>query len=96
MIPTSSDTTPTKSWTILGKWLPTHSDAEKYWWNLTGPHLAALFENANYPMEKQFEALMIHYSQIVGSLGPTPNPNSAIHMSYKAILTADGNEPLIR
>ena len=51
----------TKAWKALSQCLPTLDPDSKYWWQLTGRHLATLVDAAGYPIEKQYEALLMHY-----------------------------------
>jgi hypothetical protein len=50
-----------KAWLALNQCLPPRDADSNFWWQLTGRQLAALVEAAGYPIEKQYEVLMIHY-----------------------------------
>lgn len=50
-----------KAWKALYKYLPGSNEDHDFWWRLTGRHLASLLEAADYPLEKQYEALLFHY-----------------------------------
>lgn len=54
-------------WEALSRWLPTRDDDSNYWWNVTGPHMAAMLEEAGYSKEKQYENLLIHYHWTVST-----------------------------
>jgi hypothetical protein len=45
----------------ISRWLPRRNPDADYWWDLTGPHMAAMFEEAGYSKERQYENLLIHY-----------------------------------
>jgi hypothetical protein len=45
----------------ISRWLPRRNPDSDYWWGLTGPQMAAMFEEAGYSKELQFENLLIHY-----------------------------------
>jgi len=60
--PASSTKEPTKAWVAIFQWLPARTPDSDYWWRLTGPHLAAMVQQAGYPLEKQIEALIFHYN----------------------------------
>ena len=61
-----SDIHSTPVWRMLSHCLPTRNPDSDYWWQLTGRHLAALVEAAGYPVENQYEALLMHYHWTVG------------------------------
>ncbi|KAI1739624.1 dimethylallyl tryptophan synthase GliD1 [Xylaria scruposa] len=67
-----------KVWASASRWLTPPNAACDYWWQLTGPHLAALVESAGYSVEKQFEALLFYYNWIIPYLGPAPSPNGTV------------------
>jgi hypothetical protein len=50
-----------KTWKALSQCLPPLNPDADYWWQLTGRHLAALLEAAEYPVDKQYDALLLHY-----------------------------------
>lgn len=37
----------------------------EHWWNLTGPQLASMLEEAGYTMDRQLEILLFYYHWIV-------------------------------
>lgn len=55
----------TAAWQSLNLYLPTRTHDEDYWWQKSGPQLAALVEGAEYPLAKQYEALLFHYHWMV-------------------------------
>ncbi|KAF2209134.1 hypothetical protein CERZMDRAFT_114093 [Cercospora zeae-maydis SCOH1-5] len=70
--------------------LPSRSADENYWWNLTGPQLAALVEGASYSPAKQYEALLFHYHWMIPYMGPAPwAPGS--ELQWKSLLQPDGS-----
>lgn len=69
----------TKAWRALSQCLHTLDPDSNHWWQLTGRHLAALVDAAGYPIEKQYEALLMHYHWTVGrslveQYFPRPSP----------------------
>ncbi|KAK7963526.1 hypothetical protein PG988_010500 [Apiospora saccharicola] len=68
---------PGQAWTALSQHLPPRSPDEDAWWKLTGPHMAALVEAAGYPIEKQYEALLILYRWTASIAIPYLGPSSA-------------------
>lgn len=61
-----------------------------YWWNMAGPHLAALMRNAGYSMEAQCEALLFFYHHIVPSLGFSPLSGNLATEEGDSGLSLDG------
>lgn len=57
--------TTTAAWRSLNLYLPTRTHDEDYWWQKSGPQLAALVEGAGYTLAKQYEALLFHYHWMV-------------------------------
>lgn len=56
---------PTKAWKALSQCLPPRDPDVDRWWQITGQHLAAMCEAAGYPMEKQYEVLLMHHQYTV-------------------------------
>ena len=57
---------PPKVWKSLNEAiLPPHSSDIDFWWKLTGYHLARLIDEAQYPVDRQYEVLLYHYHWIV-------------------------------
>ncbi|PIA99511.1 4-O-dimethylallyl-L-tyrosine synthase [Cercospora beticola] len=84
-----SKTTKTEAFEALTSILPSRSADENYWWDLTGPQLAALVEGAGYAPAKQYEALLFHYHWMVPYMGPAPWAPS-IDLKWKSLLQPDG------
>ncbi|KAL4938151.1 hypothetical protein BDV06DRAFT_61084 [Aspergillus oleicola] len=57
---------------VVSKLEPSCGPSHEHWWKLTGPQLALMLEEADYPVEKQFETLLFYYHWIVLYLGPKP------------------------
>ncbi|KAL4953395.1 aromatic prenyltransferase [Aspergillus filifer] len=57
---------------VISKLEPSRGVSHEHWWKLTGPQLALMLEEADYPVEKQFETLLFYYHWIVPYLGPKP------------------------
>jgi hypothetical protein len=51
----------TKAWRTLSQCLPTLDPNCNHWWQLTSRHLVALVDAIDYLIEKQYEALLMHY-----------------------------------
>ncbi|KAI7498137.1 hypothetical protein KC367_g5297 [Hortaea werneckii] len=79
----------TAAWQSLNLYLPTRTHDEDYWWQKSGPQLAALVEGAEYPLAKQYEALLFHYHWMVPYMGPSPLPEGAARQ-WKSLLQPDG------
>ncbi|PPJ60937.1 hypothetical protein CBER1_08601 [Cercospora berteroae] len=84
-----SKTATTEAFETLTSILPARSADEDYWWNLTGPQLAALVEGAGYAPAKQYEALLFHYHWMVPYMGPAPWA-PGIDLKWKSLLQPDG------
>lgn len=61
-----------------------------YWWNMAGPHVAALMHNAGYSPQAQYEALLFFYHQIVPSLGLSPLSGNLASEEGDSGLSLDG------
>ncbi|KAL2831497.1 aromatic prenyltransferase [Aspergillus cavernicola] len=48
-------------WEAVSRWLPSRDADSDYWWQVTGPQMATMFEEAGYSREQQYENLLIHY-----------------------------------
>ncbi|KAI1502979.1 dimethylallyl tryptophan synthase GliD1 [Biscogniauxia marginata] len=83
---------PSQVWASVSKWLPPRNPGCDYWWQLTGPHLAAWTHLAGYSTDRQYEALLFYYHWIVPSLGPAPNPNGAL--TWRCIPLGDDGTPI--
>lgn len=57
---------PSKAWKALSQCLPPRDPDADRWWQITGQHLAAMCEAAGYPVEKQYEVLLMHHQYTVG------------------------------
>ncbi|KAI1288308.1 aromatic prenyltransferase [Xylaria venustula] len=62
-----------KVWQSLGLCLAPQDYNVRFWWQLTGYHLAHMVESAGYTIERQYEILLFHYHWIVPRLGPAPS-----------------------
>jgi len=51
----------TQAWKTLTQYLPSRDPDTDFWWKYSGLHLALLLEEADYPPEKQIEALVFFY-----------------------------------
>ena len=65
-----------EAWQVLSKYLPPVNSDRDYWWQLTGRHVAALVEAADYPIDKQYEALIFHYHWTVSLIHSVPLKSS--------------------
>lgn len=55
-----------QAWKALGLGLlPKRDPDTDYWFQLTGRQLVALMDAAGYPLDKQYEALLLHYHHTV-------------------------------
>ncbi|KAL3443126.1 aromatic prenyltransferase [Aspergillus insuetus] len=72
----------------ISRWLPRRNPDSGYWWDLTGPQMAAMFEEAGYEKELQFENLLIHYYWTVPYMGSAPSPDGSL--KWNCILTGNG------
>ena len=64
----------THAWQTLSQYLPPRDHDSDFWWNLTGRHLAGIVEAAGYSLDKQYEALLMHYHWTVSWL-PASSPS---------------------
>jgi hypothetical protein len=51
----------TKAWRTLSQYLPNRDADTDFWWKYCGLHMAILLEEAEYPADKQIEALVFFY-----------------------------------
>lgn len=58
------NTTPV--WRRLTQYLPSRDPDTDFWWRYSGLHLALMLEEADYPFDKQIEALVFFYHWGVG------------------------------
>ncbi|OJJ07406.1 hypothetical protein ASPVEDRAFT_202196 [Aspergillus versicolor CBS 583.65] len=75
-------------WESLSRWLPSRDNDSNYWWNVTGPHMAAMLEEAGYSKERQYENLLIHYHWTVPYMGPAPDADR--NVPWKCLITQHG------
>lgn len=61
-----------------------------YWWNMAGPHVAALFHNAGYSLGVQYEALLFFYHQVAPQLGACPQSSDLSSEEGDSGLSLDG------
>lgn len=82
----------TDAWKALQQCLPPKDTNSDIWWQLTGRQLAAILEAADYPLEKQYEALLFHYHWTVPHMGRAPGPrlDPSNKISWKSLLALDG------
>ncbi|KAJ5193614.1 hypothetical protein N7491_000945 [Penicillium cf. griseofulvum] len=78
----------TSIWEIVSRWHFAQDPSQAYWWTHTGPYLALMLKEANYPTEKQFEYMLFYYHWIIPQLGLGPRPDGSFKWSSN--LTADG------
>ncbi|CAK4032110.1 dimethylallyl tryptophan synthase 1 [Lecanosticta acicola] len=76
-------------WLALRKYLPPRDEDFEYWWQLTGLHLAIMLQAAEYPSERQYNALLFHYHYVVPYLGPRPKPDGT--MKWQSLLGVEGS-----
>lgn len=62
---------PPPAWQTLSQILPLRDADKDYWWGLTGLQLAHMLHEADYPLAKQYEALLFHYHWTVRSKLPS-------------------------
>ncbi|KAL8789692.1 MAG: hypothetical protein Q9195_006689 [Heterodermia aff. obscurata] len=79
-----------EAWQFLSNYLPQANSDHDYWWQLTGRQVAALVEAADYPIEKQYEALLFHYHWTVPYMGPAPKANGT-PATWKSLLSLDSS-----
>ncbi|KAI9371575.1 tryptophan dimethylallyltransferase-domain-containing protein [Aspergillus egyptiacus] len=75
-------------WETVFRRLPSRDADSDYWWQVTGPQMATMFEEAGYSKEKQYEYLLIHYHWTVPYMGPKPGTDG--HLKWNCILTSHG------
>ncbi|CAH0054696.1 unnamed protein product [Clonostachys solani] len=79
-----------KVWkSLIQECLPDRNRDLDYWWGLTGFHLASMVDNANYSIEKQYQALLFHYHMITPYLGPAPGLDGST--IWKSLMGIDGS-----
>ncbi|KAI0904216.1 aromatic prenyltransferase [Ustulina deusta] len=96
-----------KVWQSLGLCLAPKDYNVRFWWQLTGYHLAHMVDAAGYTIERQYEILLFHYHWIIHQLGPAPGTDgrpkwnslmahegSPLEYSWK--WNTSGSEPDIR
>ncbi|KAL1954903.1 hypothetical protein VTO42DRAFT_441 [Malbranchea cinnamomea] len=57
---------------LLTTLLPSRDNDQDFWWKFIAPKLALLLREAEYPIERQYEALLFLYHYVVPSLGSSP------------------------
>ncbi|KAL4783567.1 aromatic prenyltransferase [Aspergillus varians] len=75
-------------WEVISRWLPSRNSDSDYWWNITGPQMAAMCEEAGYTRERQYENLLIHYHWTVPYMGPKPAADGSLE--WKCLITSHG------
>ncbi|KAF4498012.1 tryptophan dimethylallyltransferase [Fusarium agapanthi] len=73
-------------WKTLSKWLPPLSGDRDWWWKTLGPQLNTLLTEADYDLNKQYEALLLLYRWVVPEMGPRPWSSMA---PWKSFMTDD-------
>ncbi|KAF9893888.1 hypothetical protein FE257_010058 [Aspergillus nanangensis] len=65
-----------KAFDMISKLEPSRGPAHQHWWNLTGPQLASMLEEAAYAVERQLEILLFYYHWIVPYLRHMPSSDN--------------------
>ncbi|KAF4341196.1 tryptophan dimethylallyltransferase [Fusarium beomiforme] len=73
-------------WKALDKWLPVLSGDQDWWWKTLGEQLITLLTQADYELDKQYEALLLLYRWVVPDMGPSPRSSVA---PWKSFMTDD-------
>ncbi|KAK4234120.1 aromatic prenyltransferase [Achaetomium macrosporum] len=84
-----SDGESASAWKALSQYLPARNADYDFWWQFTGGHLATILEEADYPMHKQYEALLFHYHWAVPYMGPAPRADGKA-LRWKSLVQPDG------
>lgn len=58
---TQSSKNTAQAWRTLNQYLPSRNADTDFWWKYSGHRLAVLLEEAEYPIDKQTEALVFFY-----------------------------------
>ncbi|KAL4867248.1 hypothetical protein BDV12DRAFT_198456 [Aspergillus spectabilis] len=75
-------------WDSISQWLPSRDPDSNYWWDVTGPQMATMFEEAGYSRERQYEYLLIHYHWTVPYMGRKPGADGSL--PWKCLITGHG------
>ncbi|KAL3476633.1 aromatic prenyltransferase [Aspergillus californicus] len=75
-------------WDAVFRWLPSRDVDSDYWWQVTGPQMATMFEEAGYSRERQYENLLIHYHWTVPYMGSKPDEYG--RLKWNCILSQHG------
>ncbi|KAL9094768.1 MAG: hypothetical protein Q9165_003039 [Trypethelium subeluteriae] len=74
----------------LSRFLPIQDDHQAFWWKLTGPHIARMMHEAEYPVHRQVEYLLFHRFAVIPRLGPQPTTAMPRFKSRVAAGAGDG------
>ncbi|KAK1751940.1 tryptophan dimethylallyltransferase-domain-containing protein [Echria macrotheca] len=79
----------TQVWKTLSQYLPSRDPDSDFWWKFSGLHLALMLEEAEYPPEKQIEALVFFYHWTAPYLGSAPSATGK-PLKWKSMVQPDG------
>ncbi|KAF7538255.1 hypothetical protein G7054_g3107 [Neopestalotiopsis clavispora] len=79
----------TKAWRTLSQYLPNRDADTDFWWKYCGLHMAILLEEAEYPADKQTEALVFFYHWCAPYMGASPSPHGK-PLRWRSGLQPDG------
>ncbi|KKY37358.1 putative dimethylallyl tryptophan synthase 1 [Diaporthe ampelina] len=85
----------THAWQTLSQYLPPRDHDSDFWWNLTGRHLAGIVEAAGYSLDKQYEALLMHYHW-TNWTSQLQHDGAPIEYSWKWNTSKPNDKPRIR
>ncbi|RYP10930.1 hypothetical protein DL764_000366 [Monosporascus ibericus] len=83
----SVNTTPV--WKTLTQYLPSRDPDTDFWWKYSGLHLALMLEEAEYPPDKQLEALIFFYHWGAPYMGAAPRADGK-PLQWKSLVQPDG------
>lgn len=77
-----------KPFEVSSTWLRPLTEDARFWWHMSGSHLALLLHEAGYDVHSQYESLIFLIDNIVDFLGPRPTVSGS-PKSWKSFLTDD-------